>query len=81
MKRREDLKRIFRLAKEWHNESDDWEPYNPDEEVMYTLIFGTEKQARFLIKALEDLGCECHNENECDEKKTMWTVITPYEIF
>lgn len=80
MNRIRDIRRIFRLAKEVHNESDDWSDYNPNEEVLYTVIFGTTKQANFLIKALRDLGCECHNENEYDEPKTMWSVITPYEI-
>lgn len=30
---------------------------------------------------LRDLDCECHNENEYDEPKTMWSVITPCEIW
>lgn len=80
MNRTKDIRRIFRLAKEVHNESDDWSDYNPCEEVHYTVIFGTTKQAKFLIKALRDLGCECHNENEYDEPETMWSVITPNEI-
>lgn len=80
MKRRQDIRRIFRMAREVHNESRDWEPYNPNEEVMYTLIFSTEKQAKFLIHHLRKMGIECHNENNHDEKKTMWSVITPYEV-
>lgn len=80
MSKLEDIRRIFRLAKEYHNESNDWSDYDPYKPVHYTVIFGTPRQATFLIKALRDLGCECHNENEYGESETMWSVITPQEI-